>query len=445
MIESLRAPWQQAGALAAQAPPERNRYVDFLRAASILVVVFGHWLVAAPFIQHGEIVPKHMLAYAPWTQWLTLLVQVMPIFFLVGGYANGLAWAAAQRNGTPYASWLSSRLQRLLRPVLPVLLAWIGLVSVALLLGAPPAFLTLISQAALVPTWFLAVYVMIGVLVPLSWRAWQRYGFRSLAFLTAGAVLTDALVLTSGIGGIGYINYAFVWLGVHQLGYAWQQGRLQRPLVWSAIAGLATAALIKFGPYPVSMVGVPGLDFDNTGPPTLALLTFGIAQSGIVISLEASGRRILANAHAWTATVLINGSIMTLYLWHMTAMLLVLGAALALGGIGLQAIPDSGAWWLARPVWMLAYAVCLLPFVALLGRFERPQPGAPPLVSRRRLVAGASLSCYGLYSLSRGGLVTGTGLRVLPLLLPLIGTSMAAVGPFPRLLKSSVQLEGSGS
>ena len=42
--------WNKAKSLAEQAPPERNRYVDFLRALSILAVVVGHWLVAAPYI-----------------------------------------------------------------------------------------------------------------------------------------------------------------------------------------------------------------------------------------------------------------------------------------------------------------------------------------------------------------------------------------------------------
>ena len=34
--------WSKARELAEMAPPERNRWVDFLRAISILAVVFGH-------------------------------------------------------------------------------------------------------------------------------------------------------------------------------------------------------------------------------------------------------------------------------------------------------------------------------------------------------------------------------------------------------------------
>jgi peptidoglycan/LPS O-acetylase OafA/YrhL len=46
--------WSRARHMAEQAPPERNRYVDFLRALSILAVVVGHWLVAAPYMQDGS-------------------------------------------------------------------------------------------------------------------------------------------------------------------------------------------------------------------------------------------------------------------------------------------------------------------------------------------------------------------------------------------------------
>ena len=81
--------WSRAAEMAAKAPPERNRYVDFLRAFSILAVVVGHWLVAAPYMQDGAVQGGHLLGILPWTQWLTWGFQVMPLFFLVGGYSNG--------------------------------------------------------------------------------------------------------------------------------------------------------------------------------------------------------------------------------------------------------------------------------------------------------------------------------------------------------------------
>jgi peptidoglycan/LPS O-acetylase OafA/YrhL len=100
--------WSSAKAMAAKAPPERNRYVDFLRALSILAVVVGHWLVAAPYIKDGAVEGGHLLGILPWTQWLTWGFQVMPLFFLVGGFSNGVSWAATLRKGGSYAVVASS-------------------------------------------------------------------------------------------------------------------------------------------------------------------------------------------------------------------------------------------------------------------------------------------------------------------------------------------------
>jgi hypothetical protein len=77
-------------------PDSRNRVVDFLRALAILVVAFGHWTAAAVVVRDGTLVPNQILNIASWTHPLTWVIQVMPVFFLVGGYANALSWRSAQ-------------------------------------------------------------------------------------------------------------------------------------------------------------------------------------------------------------------------------------------------------------------------------------------------------------------------------------------------------------
>jgi len=95
----MKSIWVRAVEMAAATPPERNRYVDFLRAVSILMVVTGHWLVAAAWYQDGTLIPGDLLELRPRTQWLTWLFQVMPIFFIVGGYANAVSLESAKRRG----------------------------------------------------------------------------------------------------------------------------------------------------------------------------------------------------------------------------------------------------------------------------------------------------------------------------------------------------------
>ena len=161
------AVWSRAAELADRTPPSRNRYVDFLRAMSMLVVTVGHWLAAAPYFDATDMLTtSHILTVVPWTAWLTWIVQVMPIFFMVGGYANGISWRAARRDGKSYATWLEGRLRRLVWPILPLLVVWVTIVAIEYARGVRPELISYGSQAAFIPIWFLAVYIGIVLLVP---------------------------------------------------------------------------------------------------------------------------------------------------------------------------------------------------------------------------------------------------------------------------------------
>ena len=64
----MKTVWAQAADLAAKTPESRNRYVDLLRAVSICAVVFGHWLMAAPYVNGGDIIITSMLKHQEWTR-----------------------------------------------------------------------------------------------------------------------------------------------------------------------------------------------------------------------------------------------------------------------------------------------------------------------------------------------------------------------------------------
>jgi peptidoglycan/LPS O-acetylase OafA/YrhL len=434
--------WGRAAAMAAQAPPERNRYVDFLRALSILAVVVGHWLVAAPYMRDGAVVGGHLLGILPWTQWLTWGFQVMPLFFLVGGFSNGMSWAATRRNGGTYGGWFQGRIARLVNPVLPLFLIWTLVAMFGTLAGIERGIVAMAAQLALIPVWFLSVYLIVSALVPFSHAAWRRWGFGSFWALVAAAVAVDVASIGYGVPHINFINFAFVWLAIHQLGYAWGEGRFANTdvaLAWGAGGLIALGLLVGLGPYPVAMIGVPGSDLSNSMPPTLALLALGIAQTGIALALEPVGRRMLDRMAMWTAVVLVNGMIMTVYLWHLTAFVLVMIAAWLAGGIGLDVVPGSGAWWLARPVWFALYIVTLFPLIAVFARYEQVRDGAlSGHVADWRLVIGLILICIGLAATAAVSIASPlgvTGVRLWIVALPFIGTALAGFGPLRDVVR----------
>ena len=140
--------WSQAKELASNTPPERNRYVDFLRAVSILMVITGHWLIVAVHYQNGGIKFGDILELQTGTQWLTWLFQVMPIFFIVGGYANAVSLESARRRGIGYAGWLAVRLHRLITPLLALLGGWAAIAAILYLAGVSGDVTRLASKAA---------------------------------------------------------------------------------------------------------------------------------------------------------------------------------------------------------------------------------------------------------------------------------------------------------
>ncbi|WP_083733712.1 acyltransferase [Sphingopyxis sp. KK2] len=429
--------WSRARAMAEQAPPERNRYVDFLRAFSILAVVVGHWLVAAPYMKDGAVEGGHLLGILPWTQWLTWGFQVMPLFFLVGGFSNGLSWAATRRKGGHFTAWFAARIRRLINPVLPLLLIWSLVTLFGTQAGIDRAVVKMAAQLALVPVWFLAVYLIVTALTPLSHAAWQRFGIASFFVLVGAAIAVDVATLEFDIPYVNFFNFVFVWVAIHQLGYAWHDGRFAAPLLWAAAGLAALGLLVGFGPYPVAMIGVPGSDLSNSMPPTLALLALGIAQTGLALALEKPARRMLDGLTAWTTVVLINGMIMTVYLWHLTAFVLVMVAAWLLGGIGLHEAPGSAEWWLARPVWFALYIVLLFPFILLFARYESGGKAAEGDVTHVRLILGMLMICTGLAmtaAISIASPLGVTGVRLWVVALPFLGAALVGFGPAARLL-----------
>ena len=239
--------WSQAKQLAAQTPEERNRYVDFLRAVSILMVITGHWLIVALYYSDGSLTVDDLLSIRPTTQWMTWVFQVMPVFFIVGGYANAVSLEGAHRRGVGYAGWLVTRLNRLVSPLLVLLFAWAILAVILHFSGVSGDTLQLASRASLIPIWFLAIYTVVVILAPATYIAWERWGFVSFwGFVIVGG-LVDVAFFAADQQWLGWTNYFWVWLAVHHLGYAWRDGRMGSParLLIYSVLGLSALAFSR--------------------------------------------------------------------------------------------------------------------------------------------------------------------------------------------------------
>jgi hypothetical protein len=371
--------------IAAKTPASRNRAIDFYRAAALTIVVIGHWLASAIFVEpDGDLRFTNILELADWTHWLTWFIQVIPVFFIVGGYANWLSYHSAVRRRRSIGSWITARFRRLMTPVVPFLAVWSAISIGAGLLGVDHSLIRAGSFAVVTPLWFLAVYLLVILAVPATAWLWIRLGWWSVVLGLALAFAVDGIRYATGYDWIGWLNFGFVWFTAHQMGYRWATER-KAPAAAPLIAAIpivlgALLALTLAGPYPISMVGVPGATENNTLPPTAVLAVLALLQYAVIRLFEPAAGRLMRRTRPWLAVVAFHVVMMTVYIWHLPTMAIVVLAGYGAGfGFGIE--PLTAGWWLTRPIWILVLAVALAGIIAVFGRFEpRVRTGPPPSV-----------------------------------------------------------------
>lgn len=405
---------------------ERNRYVDLVRLVAIVVVVVGHWLDTIIVVSGGRPTGQSALGVVGYVRWLTLLLQVMPLFFLAGGYAAAASWPSWSARGGRWAGWTHRRLVRLLRPTswfvgILAALAWL-----ALLLGLDRSVVDQAGWGVALQLWFLPVYMLMILLALPLIAAWRRAGWFALAACVVLVAVIDVALRIGDVDVVGWASFLLAPAGAFLLGIAWRAGALARRAVpvGMLVGGVAVLlVLVAVFDYPPWMIGVPGEPTSNTSPPNLALMAYAAAQIGLVLLLEPPARRWLERSRVWATVIRGNGVIMTLYLWHMVPVLILGGALVALG---LPPEPRAGtlAWWGLRVLWIAVLGLLLAVVVALVGRFEFPGPPRVDLagwVPSALLVLSAGLTGFALSRLALGGFAPDGHVALGPVLVYAVG------------------------
>lgn len=354
-------------AIGGRATPERDPFIDLIRTAALFVVVVWHWVFTSiRWAADGPHVGNPVAA-TPGLWLLTWVLQVMPAFFVVGGFLHSASLQGRQRLDAR-SFWLR-RSRRLLLPVLP-------------LLGGAALFITVFSLAdrqdlvrgvilVISPMWFLATYLVCIAVAPLAQRLHDRYGLWTVLGGTLLAAGVDWLRIHRGLGGAltGALAFVVVWATVHQLGFSLARlrwaGRSTQVLV--ALGGyglLASAAALL--PYPAAMVGLDGHKLSNMGPPTTMVVFLAVGQLGLLClaapaltRLAHNRRRLLESAGEWS---------MTVYAWHLSAYA-IFWFLVVRAGLSVDAHIDHD-WWLQRPLWLVGPLLLAVPVCRFTRRFD---------------------------------------------------------------------------
>jgi hypothetical protein len=393
--------------------PARNLAVDFYRVSGVVLIVLGHWLAGSVTYHDGYFGRQNPLLDQPWTQWLTWPFQAVPTFFLVAGYAGAVSWAHRRdAEGVSRQNWVRHRLARVLGPTT----VYVGLVSMVVIIldvrHVGGSTLEYAGWAVAMHLWFLAVYLVVVSLTPVAIAAQRRWGLLVSAVLAVGVVAVDAVGLGGHLPQLRLLNYLLCWGALYQLGIAWRSGLLagRRPALLAVGSAVALALLILLGPYPVSMIGVPGQTVQNTDPPSAAMLAFGCAQAGLVMTIAPVLNQVLRAGFVRRVLARANSNVMALYLWHMIPVVIV---AIVGYPAGLLPQPAEGTaqWWLARLEWVVILGLLATVEMMLLfwgrGFFAAPLPTlTTPLTDRWAepiMLAGAAVASCGLAFIAAEG------------------------------------------
>jgi fucose 4-O-acetylase-like acetyltransferase len=354
------------------APPvvdlsRRDLTLDLARVVCVVFVIIVHLVqVGIGPRADGALVASRPAEEQPWFDAATWVGQIMPLFFVVGGFAAATGWRSWTAKGGDAAGFIRTRTLRLAQPALPLFVFFAVVLGVATAAALPAGLVSDAAVGAGSPLWFLAAYLLCQAAVPLLAAAHARWPVGTLLVLAAGVVLVDVSRFSTGVEEVGLLNLLFVWPLVQQFGFWYADGWFDRrhPLVLVGLAALCYLALwplTAFGPYSTSMLG-------NLNPPTVPLVVLGIAQACVLRLLKPVLARLMALRTMQGAVFLLGSRLMTIYLWHLPVMLALTGLSLLVPGAA--PTPESEAWWWSRPIMFVAVLGVLLALSLGIARWE---------------------------------------------------------------------------
>jgi hypothetical protein len=429
--------------ITAAQPLLRDRSIDTVRAALLVTVVALHSMMVGISVGAGGPVLRNALENQAWFAPVSWVVQIMPLFFIVGGFASISQWRNLRSGETSAASYVRGRINRLVRPAI-ALVAVVGAALLAMtVMGVPAQLVETASFRIGQPLWFLGVYILCSALVPLMVRAHETARLLTPVLLLGAVVAVDVARITSGVEAIGSLNLLFVWLLVQQLGFWLADGHIdglrRRTRAGILATALVTLVALTAGPYSADMLV-------NLNPPTLCLVVLGVAQL-MVFSLLRPRITVLAERPVIRrVTAALGQQAMTVYLWHMPVLIALAAVLLLLNATTGVALPEplSPAWWASRPLWLVVVGLSVVPVARLFSRFERgrrmprasaPEPVATALSATCDALLGAAGVCTAL--IAGFGVVSATVSLVL-LLAALGGTR--CLGAAVTIARSRIEM-----
>ena len=306
----------------------RERFIDFTKIIGLLFLIINSFTLLRLQDSGGELFVENLSASSQSLMVVTWFTTGMSLFFFSMGFNNLIAWYSnVGRDGSQW-NYLVDRINTLLGPVI----VWIFSSTVVLNILSRsdnfPNYLTTSEDGImpsiefiLWPLWLVSIYLVMVLFAPFTIYLHKKYPYATVLFLITLTILIDNIDFSINLSYLKLFNYLFFWIVVHQIGYFFADGKIQKLNlnVFIYVTVFSYGYLfyqMSISESYLSLASYRLTSLNNEDPPTTIYLIASIGLICLFLSAKNIIEKILSNQKMWFIISHIHSNIYTIFLWH---------------------------------------------------------------------------------------------------------------------------------
>ena len=306
----------------------RERFIDFTKITGLLFLIINSFSFLRLQDSGGELFVENLSVNSQNLMVVTWFTAGMSLFFFSMGFNNLIAWYSnVGRDGSQW-NYLVDRINTLLGPVI----VWIFSSTIILNLLSRsenfPNYLTTSEDGImpsiefiLWPLWLVSIYLVMVLFAPFTIYLHKKYPYATVLSLITLTILIDNIDFSINLSYLKLFNYLFFWIVVHQIGYFFADGKIQKLNlnVFIYVTVFSYGYLfyqMSISESYLSLASYRLTSLNNEDPPTTIYLIASIGLICLFLSAKNIIEKILSNQKIWLIISHIHSNIYTVYLWH---------------------------------------------------------------------------------------------------------------------------------
>ena len=172
------------------------------------------------------------------------------------------------------------------------------------------------------PLWLVSIYLVMVLFAPFTIYLHKKYPYATVLSLITITILIDNINFSLSLSYIKLFNYLFFWIVIHQIGYFFADGKIQKLNIniFRYITVFTYGYLfyqMSVSESYLSLASYRLTSLNNEDPPTTIYLIASIGLICLFLSVKNIIEKIMNNQKIWLLISHIHSNIYTIYLWHL--------------------------------------------------------------------------------------------------------------------------------